>query len=191
MSSLLYLLGSSLPSWLLILLLGFSGAQGQEEIQVLQPKHPISVAEGETVTLNCTISGIPPAGPVKWFKGKGPQRQEIYNFKGGPFPRIMTADPSSNMDFSINISHITSEDLGTYYCIKFKKGNPETEFKSGGGTMLCMRGRDVSGQFFVIFLLGLKVLLLLSISWLYVIRKQKIKVSEAALSVPISSAPVP
>ncbi|XP_027723630.1 signal-regulatory protein beta-1-like isoform X2 [Vombatus ursinus] len=137
MSSLFYLLGFPVPSLLLILLLGFSGARGQEEFLVLQPKDPVSVAEGEMVTLNCTVPGILPAGPVKWFKGKEPQRQEIYNFKGGTYPRITkAASSSSTTDFSISISNITPEDSGTYYCVKFKKGNPDTEVKSGGGTML-------------------------------------------------------
>ncbi|XP_043838246.1 tyrosine-protein phosphatase non-receptor type substrate 1-like [Dromiciops gliroides] len=136
-----------LRSWSLLFLLlaashSWSGAWGQEEIQVLQPKEPVSVVEGETVTLNCTVPGTPPAGPVKWFKGKGPQRQEIYNFKGDLFPRIKAADLSaSNKDFSIRISNITPEDSGTYYCVKFKKGNPDTEVKSGNGTMLSVTAK--------------------------------------------------
>nr|XP_020846288.1 signal-regulatory protein beta-1-like [Phascolarctos cinereus] len=142
MSNLFYLLGSPVLSLLLILLLGLSGAQGQEEIKVLQPKDPLSVAEGETVTLNCTVPEILPAGPVKWFKGKGPQRQEIYNFKGDTYPRIsQTAPLSSTTDFSISISHITPEDSGTYYCVKFKRGTPDTELKSGGGTILSVMGK--------------------------------------------------
>ncbi|XP_027725193.1 tyrosine-protein phosphatase non-receptor type substrate 1-like [Vombatus ursinus] len=136
-----------LRSWSLLFLLlaashSWSGAQGQEEIQVLQPKDPVSVAEGEMVTLNCTVPGILPAGPIKWFKGKEPQRQEIYNFKGGTYPRITkAASSSSTTDFSISISNITPEDSGTYYCVKFKKGNPDTEVKSGGGTMLSVTAK--------------------------------------------------
>ncbi|XP_036607445.1 tyrosine-protein phosphatase non-receptor type substrate 1 [Trichosurus vulpecula] len=136
-----------LRSWSLLFLLlaashSWSGAQGQEEIQVLQPKDPVSVAEGETVTLNCTLPGIQPPGPVIWFKGKGSQRQEVYNFKGGVNPRIMkTAPLSSITDFSISISNITPEDSGTYYCVKFKRGTTDTELKSGGGTMLSVTAR--------------------------------------------------
>ncbi|XP_036608901.1 signal-regulatory protein beta-1-like [Trichosurus vulpecula] len=142
MSSLLYLLGSSLPSLLLILFLGLSGVRGQEEIQVLQPKGPVSVAEGETVTLNCTLPWVQPPGTVIWFKGKGPQRQEIYNFKGGTYPRIKkTAPLSSTTDYSISISHITPEDSGTYYCVKFKRGTTDTELKSGGGTTLSVTAK--------------------------------------------------
>ncbi|XP_068929950.1 signal-regulatory protein beta-1-like isoform X2 [Petaurus breviceps papuanus] len=142
MTSLFYLPGYSLPSLLLILLIGVSGAQGEEELQVLQPKNPVYVAEGETVTLNCTVLGTPPPGPVMWFKGKGPQRQEIYNFKGGTYPGIKKAGPfSSNTDFSISISHITPEDSGTYYCVKFRKGNTDTELKSGGGTVLSVMAK--------------------------------------------------
>lgn len=109
---------------------------------MLQPKDPVSVAEGETVTLNCTVPEILPAGPVKWFKGKGSQRQEIYNFKGDTYPRISkTAPLSSTTDFSISISNITPEDSGTYYCVKFKKGTPDKELKSGGGTMLSVTAK--------------------------------------------------
>ncbi|XP_036604230.1 signal-regulatory protein beta-1-like [Trichosurus vulpecula] len=145
MSSLLYLLGSSLPSLLLVLLLGVSGASGQEEFPVLQPKDPMSVAEGETVTLNCTIPGASPPGPVIWFKGKGPQRQEICNFKGGTYPRIKKIAPFSSItDYSISISNITPEDSGTYYCVKFKRGTTDTEIKSGGGTTLSVTAKPSS-----------------------------------------------
>ncbi|XP_068918806.1 tyrosine-protein phosphatase non-receptor type substrate 1-like [Petaurus breviceps papuanus] len=136
-----------LRSWSLLFLLlaashSWSGVWGEEELQVLQPKDPVSVAEGEMVTLNCTVLGTPPPGQVMWFKGKGPQRQEIYNFKGGTYPRIKKAGPfSSNTDFSISISHITPEDTGTYYCVKFRKGNTDTELKSGGGTMLSVTAK--------------------------------------------------
>ncbi|XP_044520029.1 tyrosine-protein phosphatase non-receptor type substrate 1-like [Gracilinanus agilis] len=139
-----------LRSWSLLCLLlaashSWSGAQGQEELQVLQPKDPVSVAKGETVTLNCTVTDISLPGPVKWFKGAGPQRKEIYNFKGGIYPRIKAVAPStSTTDFSISISSITPEDTGTYYCVKFKKGNPDTEFKSGGGTMLSVSAKPSS-----------------------------------------------
>ncbi|XP_051835929.1 tyrosine-protein phosphatase non-receptor type substrate 1-like isoform X1 [Antechinus flavipes] len=138
-----------LRSWSLLFLLlaashSWSGVRGQEELQVLQPKDHVSVAEGETVVLNCTVPGIPPPGPVRWFKGKEPQRQEIYNFKGGSHPRIKpVALRSSNSDFSISISHITPEDSGTYYCVKFKRNfqDPDTELKSGEGTMLSVTAK--------------------------------------------------
>ncbi|XP_074149714.1 tyrosine-protein phosphatase non-receptor type substrate 1-like isoform X1 [Sminthopsis crassicaudata] len=138
-----------LRSWSLLFLLlaashSWSGVQGQEELQVLQPKDHVSVAEGETVVLNCTVPGIPPPGPVRWFKGKEPQRQEIYNFKGSSHPRIKPAAlRPSNWDFSISISHITPEDSGTYYCVKFKRNfqDSDTELKSGGGTMLSVTAK--------------------------------------------------
>ncbi|XP_074067870.1 signal-regulatory protein beta-1-like [Macrotis lagotis] len=141
MSSLFYLFGSFLLSLLLILLLGVSGTRGQD-LHLLQPKDPVSVAEGQSVTLNCSVVGIPPPGPMLWFKEKGPQRQEIYRFRGGTYSRIKAAVPSSITDFSISISHITPEDSGTYYCVKFKKGSPDdTEYKSGGGTTLFVNGK--------------------------------------------------
>uniref|UniRef100_F7FSQ0 Ig-like domain-containing protein n=1 Tax=Monodelphis domestica TaxID=13616 RepID=F7FSQ0_MONDO len=143
-------LGKSLnpPCPALITLLQISyvlaGSQGQEEFQVLQTKEPVSVAKGGKVTLNCTILENSPPGPVKWFKGAGPQRKEIYNFKGGSYPRIKAVVPSSHTDFSISISNITPEDTGTYYCVKFKRGNPDTEFKSGGTIILIFRILSIS-----------------------------------------------
>uniref|UniRef100_K7E052 Ig-like domain-containing protein n=1 Tax=Monodelphis domestica TaxID=13616 RepID=K7E052_MONDO len=115
------------------------GTQGQKEPQLLQPKDLVTVTVGEVVTLNCTVTDAAVPGPVKWFKGTGLQRKEIYNFKGGSYPRIKAVVPSSNTDFSISISNITPEDTGTYYCVKFKRGNPDTEFKSGGSTKLIVR----------------------------------------------------
>ncbi|XP_026306289.1 signal-regulatory protein beta-1-like [Piliocolobus tephrosceles] len=44
------------------------------------------------------------------------------------------------MDFSIRISDITPADAGTYYCVKFRKGSPDVELKSGAGTELSVRG---------------------------------------------------
>uniref|UniRef100_F6T1Q2 Ig-like domain-containing protein n=1 Tax=Monodelphis domestica TaxID=13616 RepID=F6T1Q2_MONDO len=149
MSRLLYMPRSSLPL-LLTVLLGLSGSQDQEELQVLQPKEPVSVAKGEKVTLNCTVTDSVVSGPVKWFKGAGPQRKEIYTFQGGSYPRIKAAAPSSNTDFSISISNITPEDTGTYYCVKFKRGYSDTEFKSGGGTMLSVSGSQGQEEFQVL-----------------------------------------
>uniref|UniRef100_A0A9L0JNK0 Ig-like domain-containing protein n=1 Tax=Equus asinus TaxID=9793 RepID=A0A9L0JNK0_EQUAS len=120
------------------LLLGLTGVAG-EELQVNQPDKSVSVAAGETATLRCTMTSLNPEGPVQWFRGKGPGRKLIYNFKGGPFPRVTTVSDhtkKNNRNFSIRIRNITPADTGIYYCVKFQKGKLDKDFKSGQGTQL-------------------------------------------------------
>nr|XP_031528862.1 signal-regulatory protein beta-1-like [Vicugna pacos] len=127
------------PSLLLALLLGLTGAVAQE-LQVTQPETSVSVAAGETATLRCTTTSLIPVGPFRWFRGTGPGRELIYDFKGGHFPRVTNASDATrrdNMDFSIRISNITPADAGAYYCVKFQRGLAgDTEYKSGPGTRL-------------------------------------------------------
>ncbi|KAI5246346.1 Signal-Regulatory Protein Beta-1 Isoform 3 [Manis pentadactyla] len=134
------------PCLLLTLLLGLTGAAGEEELQVFQPVRSVSFAAGQTATLNCTLTSVLPVGPIKWFRGAGPGRQLIYSFKGGegPFPRVTKASDATkrnNTDFSIRISNISPEDTGVYYCVKFQKGTPDVEIKSGPGTRVTMSAK--------------------------------------------------
>ncbi|XP_057560051.1 signal-regulatory protein beta-1-like [Hippopotamus amphibius kiboko] len=142
-----------LPSLLLPLLLGLTGVAGEDELQVIQPERSVSFAAGETATLRCTVTSLHPVGPVAWFRGTGPGRELIYSQKGGPFPRAATVSDTTrrnNTDFSIRISNITPADAGVYYCVKFKKGEPnDTEVKPGPGTWLFVRDKpsvpEISG----------------------------------------------
>uniref|UniRef100_A0A2K5Q1R4 Ig-like domain-containing protein n=1 Tax=Cebus imitator TaxID=2715852 RepID=A0A2K5Q1R4_CEBIM len=121
-----------------------SRVAGEEELQVMQPEKSVSVAAGETATLLCTVTSLVPVGPIQWFRGAGPGRELIYTQKEGYFPRVTTvADQTkrNNMDHSIRISNITPADAGTYYCVKFRKGTPDTELKSGPGTELSVRAK--------------------------------------------------
>ncbi|XP_017527340.3 signal-regulatory protein beta-1-like isoform X2 [Manis javanica] len=132
------------PSLLLPLLLGLTGAAGEEELQVVQPDRSVSVAAGQTATLNCTLTSLLPVGPIKWFRGAGPGRELIYSFKGGEgsFPQVThvsDATKRNNMDFSIHISRVTTANAGVYYCVKFQKGTPDVEIKSGPGTRMFVR----------------------------------------------------
>ncbi|XP_008701503.1 signal-regulatory protein beta-1 isoform X5 [Ursus maritimus] len=127
------------PSLLLPLLLGLTGAAGEQELQVVQPDKSVSVAAGQTATLRCTVTSLLPIGPVAWFRGTGPARESVYNFRGGHYPRVTNvsdATKRNNMDFSIRISNITPADAGTYYCVKFQRGSPDVELKSGPGTRM-------------------------------------------------------
>uniref|UniRef100_A0A452S266 Ig-like domain-containing protein n=1 Tax=Ursus americanus TaxID=9643 RepID=A0A452S266_URSAM len=127
------------PSLLLPLLLGLTGVAGELELQVIQPDKSVSVAAGQTATLRCTVTSLLPIGPVAWFRGTGPARESVYNFRGGHYPRVTNvsdATKRNNMDFSIRISNITPADAGTYYCVKFQRGSPDVELKSGPGTRM-------------------------------------------------------
>ncbi|XP_055399142.1 tyrosine-protein phosphatase non-receptor type substrate 1-like [Bubalus kerabau] len=134
------------PSCLLLtLLLGLTGVAGDGELQVIQPERSVSVAAGETATLNCTVTSLSPVGPIKWFRGTGPGREFIYSQKEAPFPRVtIVADATkrNNLDFSIRISNITPADTGVYHCVRFRKGEQgDVEFKSGPGTHLTVSAK--------------------------------------------------
>ncbi|XP_031227734.1 tyrosine-protein phosphatase non-receptor type substrate 1-like isoform X2 [Mastomys coucha] len=110
-----------------------------KELKMIQPEKSVSIAAGDSATLNCTVTSLLPVGPIKWFKGKGISRHLVYSFTGEHFPRVTNVSDTSkrnNMDFSIRISNVTPTDAGTYYCVKFQKGptDPDTEIQSGGGT---------------------------------------------------------
>nr|KAF6422750.1 hypothetical protein HJG63_008564 [Rousettus aegyptiacus] len=121
-----------------------SGEAAEKELQVIQPDKSVSVAAGETATLNCTLTSLYPVGPIQWFRGTGPGQKLIYSFKGGHFPRVTNAADTTkrnNMDFSIRISNITPADTGTYYCVKFQKGDTNNVlFRTGPGTQLVVSG---------------------------------------------------
>ena len=120
------------------------GVAGEAELQVIQPEKSVSVAAGQTATLHCTLTSLVPVGKVEWFRGTGPGRELIFSSVGYRHsPRVTTVTDitkRSNLDFSIRISNITPEDTGTYYCVKFQKGNPDVEFKSGPGTQVTVSG---------------------------------------------------
>ncbi|KAM5219959.1 immunoglobulin gamma-1 heavy chain-like [Hipposideros larvatus] len=124
-----------------------SGVEGEKELQVIQPERSVSVAAGETATLNCTVTSVYPVGPIRWFRGTGPGRELIYSFtqkEATRFPRVTNvADTTrrNNMDFSIHISNVTPSDAGTYYCVKFRKETDKVEFQSGAGTRLTVSAK--------------------------------------------------
>nr|XP_025045146.1 tyrosine-protein phosphatase non-receptor type substrate 1 [Pelodiscus sinensis] len=131
--------GLSIPCLALSLLLATPGA-GAQEFQLLQPQGAVLVSAGETLTLPCSVTGLSPAGPVKWFKGSGPTRQLVYEDKES-FPRV-TRVVHSDTDFTIRISDTRPEDAGTYRCVKFKKGlRADEEIGSGAGTAVSVSAR--------------------------------------------------
>ncbi|NWR82874.1 SHPS1 phosphatase, partial [Furnarius figulus] len=106
-----------------------------QDFKLNQPQDKVSVKAGETLTLNCTLSGSMEAGPVKWLKGWGSENKTVYD-DTGTHPRVTRAVPGSNTDFTIHIKDVQPEDVGTYYCVKFQKlptGRSEI-FQRGSGT---------------------------------------------------------
>ncbi|NWU26511.1 SHPS1 phosphatase, partial [Dyaphorophyia castanea] len=111
--------------------------------RVQQPQDKVSVDAGETLTLNCTISGFPGPGPVRWLKGWGSENKTIYDQREYPSPRVTRAVPESDTDFTIHIRNIQPEDMDTYYCVKFLKtfsGGDEVS-QRGSGTEVSVQAR--------------------------------------------------
>ncbi|NXM73327.1 SIRB1 protein, partial [Serilophus lunatus] len=110
-------------------------AQVGQDFELHQPQDKVSVTVGKTFTLRCTVSKSTVTGPVMWLKGWGDGNQTIYE-DAGSYPRVMRAVPGSNTDFTIHIRNFQPEDVGTYYCVKFRKllnGGNEV-FRRGNGT---------------------------------------------------------
>ncbi|NXA68437.1 SIRBL protein, partial [Mohoua ochrocephala] len=107
-----------------------------------QPQDKVSVAVGETLTLNCTITGLADAGPVRWLKGLGSGNKIVYDQRGS-LPRVTRAVVGSDTDFTIRITNVQLEDMGTYYCVKFVRnlGGVEEVFQRGNGTEVSVQAR--------------------------------------------------
>uniref|UniRef100_A0A4X1SKJ5 Ig-like domain-containing protein n=1 Tax=Sus scrofa TaxID=9823 RepID=A0A4X1SKJ5_PIG len=121
------------------MILSFFPGTTNEMLKVQQAELSQTVSPGETLTLSCSVPDSFPKGPVLWFKGTGPNRQLIYSFRGGLFPRVKktgNTTKAGNTDFSIRISEISLADAGTYFCVKFKEGKPDIEYQSGQGTQV-------------------------------------------------------
>ncbi|NWU43640.1 SHPS1 phosphatase, partial [Hylia prasina] len=116
-------------------------AQVSQGFSLQQPQAKVSVEAGETLTLNCTTSGIAGAGPVRWLKGWGSGNKTIYDQRmTDPFSRVTRAVGESNTDFTIHIRDFQPDDVGTYYCVKFVKSDTgeDVVFKHGSGTEVSM-----------------------------------------------------
>ncbi|XP_039093635.1 signal-regulatory protein beta-1-like [Hyaena hyaena] len=139
--------GPQLPPYLLLaVLMGLTGVAGVAELQVIQPEKLVALEAGETVTLRCIITSLLPIEMVEWFRGTGPDRKLIFSFRAGYHPpsrvrNVADITRRNNMDFSIRISNITPADMGTYFCVKFLKGTPRVQLKSGSGTQVIMSAK--------------------------------------------------
>uniref|UniRef100_A0A8C5UMH8 Signal regulatory protein beta 2 n=1 Tax=Microcebus murinus TaxID=30608 RepID=A0A8C5UMH8_MICMU len=111
---------------------------------IIQPQDLVLVTAGDTAFLNCTVLGDGPPGPIRWFRGAGLSREAIYNFEGISQPNV-TAVRASKNDFSILLGAISTEDAGTYYCIKFHR-KPNRQYLSGQGTTLRVKAKPTSSQ---------------------------------------------
>ncbi|XP_072484124.1 signal-regulatory protein beta-2-like isoform X2 [Notamacropus eugenii] len=133
----------SLSFWALVLLtlLNIWAWADTQNVSIEQPSSLVRATIGGSAVLECRSKTDLPAGPVKWFKGTGPNRELIYSDTGS-YSRVQKVNNIKQI-LDIRISNITSQDEGVYYCIKFKK-SPESEFASGGGTHLIVDTQIVS-----------------------------------------------
>ncbi|NXL79252.1 SHPS1 phosphatase, partial [Leptocoma aspasia] len=109
-----------------------------------QPQPKVTVAAGDTLTLNCTTSGIAGPGPVMWLKGWGSESKTVYDQnKQDPSSRVTRAVDGSDTDFTIHIRNVQPEDMGTYYCVKFVKGDTGDDevFQRGSGTEVSVQAK--------------------------------------------------
>ncbi|NWT27132.1 SIRBL protein, partial [Cardinalis cardinalis] len=109
-----------------------------------QPQAKVTVTVGETLTLNCIASGVAGPGPVMWLKGWGSRNKTVYDPSNvDPSSRVKEAVPGSDTNFTIHIRNVQPEDMGTYYCVKFVKGNTGDEevFKRGDGTEVSVQAK--------------------------------------------------
>ncbi|XP_005524996.2 PREDICTED: tyrosine-protein phosphatase non-receptor type substrate 1 isoform X2 [Pseudopodoces humilis] len=132
----------ALPCLLLLALPGV-GAQAGQGFSLQQPQDNVTVAAGETLTLNCTTSGIAGPGPVKWLKGWGSGNKTVYGQKGDSLPSVTRAVVESNTDFTIHIRNVQPEDMGTYYCVKYVKTDTGVDEVShhGRGTVVSVQAK--------------------------------------------------
>ncbi|XP_070600518.1 tyrosine-protein phosphatase non-receptor type substrate 1-like isoform X2 [Erythrolamprus reginae] len=107
-----------------------------QNIKITQLPADISVKAGDTLTLQCVLSGANIPGGVRWYKGKDRSQTPIYSDKQGASNRGVRVIPGDNADFGIIIQNVRPEDDGTYFCVKFRAGVPEKELDSGEGTVV-------------------------------------------------------
>ncbi|XP_060227826.1 tyrosine-protein phosphatase non-receptor type substrate 1 isoform X3 [Meriones unguiculatus] len=178
------------PLLLCLLISGscFWAGATQRELKVIQPDKSVSVAAGDNVTLNCTVTSLLPVGPIKWLRGTGQNRSIFFSFLGDRVPRVTNvsdATKRNNLDFSIRISNVTPADAGTYYCVKFQKDTSELgkELQSGGGTVVYVLDNASSNQSIFIgvgVVCALLVVLLMAALYLLRIKQKKAKGSTSS-----------
>ncbi|KAM6457914.1 signal-regulatory protein gamma-like isoform 2-T2 [Liasis olivaceus] len=141
MAALRSFLGIPGPLQLLFFLLLRDLVVGGQNVEITQRPESLSVTAGETLNLTCTLIGKNLPGGVRWYKGLDRSQLPIYSDKEGASNRGVRAVPGSSTDFSISIRDILPEDAGTYYCVKFRAGNPERQLASGKGTVVSVIAR--------------------------------------------------
>ena len=112
------------------------------DLWIIQPQVLVLTTTGDTVFLNCTVLGVGPPGPIRWFRGTGLSREAIYNFRGISYSNVTAVQASKN-DFSILLHGISTEHAGTYYCVKFQS-KLNRQYLSGQGTRLRVKGETGS-----------------------------------------------
>ncbi|XP_043938302.1 tyrosine-protein phosphatase non-receptor type substrate 1-like [Protopterus annectens] len=129
---------------LLFLLIPLCILKGTYGLMIYQTPPSISVSEGDTVTMNCTLSEES-LGPVRWYKGSIQSQQLLYSQSESEKPdqrvsKTVKEGPTRNTDHSIQFTAIRLEDAGVYYCVKFKS-DKVTVAANGSGTHLYVNSK--------------------------------------------------
>ncbi|XP_056363455.1 tyrosine-protein phosphatase non-receptor type substrate 1-like [Oenanthe melanoleuca] len=138
---------------LMLLLLCRDMGMSAQGFTLHQPQDKVSVEAGKTLTLNCTTSGTDVIGGVRWLKGWGSGNKTIYDQRV-EVPCVRRAVDGSDTDFTIHIRNIQPEDMGTYYCVKYTKGDTgeEVVFQRGSGTEVSVQGQNFVSSFLLLCL---------------------------------------
>nr|NDP18455.1 immunoglobulin gamma heavy chain [Bos taurus] len=115
------------PLWTLLFVL--SAPRGVLSQVHLRESGPSLVKPSQTLSLTCTVSGLPlsgnsvdwvrqaPGKALEWLGVKYDDGDTDYNptLKS----RLSITKDNSRSQVSLSLSHVTTEDTATYYCVRF------------------------------------------------------------------------
>ncbi|KAJ7332198.1 hypothetical protein JRQ81_014378 [Phrynocephalus forsythii] len=145
-----------------------------QDIEVCQQQRFLSAQTGDTLKLECRVTGGAPPGPVVWFLGEGSARKLVYADKNhNSLKRVRRKTPESDTDFTIFIRNLTLEDAGKYYCVKQKTASQE-DWKTGYGTQVVVKESNrqyiiPSATIACLFLAGL-----FTVAFYFYVKKKKV-----------------